>query len=221
MTSAPTGAPSGLATFNVRLLRTLFVLGAGAVFLFYFHLAAFIPSLHWNVIEFELAKHLWNERHYGLAFDYPPALWRPPFPVIIIMLLERVVDNPMLTFRILVAISITSFVSSSYISGKLVGSSVVFGILGALLALFCPALITALLGSVHGLGHIILLGVLGPTIAVSLQTFRFSHMLPWEKSGSSADAGWPVVGCLFSYTHRMHFRRMPIYRHYGCLDAKN
>jgi hypothetical protein len=144
---------------------------AALTFAVYLRVAAHIPSLEWNAIEFIIANHLWDFGRYATGAEYPPAVWRPVLPTFLVLAVDRLTDDPALTFRIIVASSMAALVAGVYMAGWVLGG-ILLASIAALLVLTCPAFITSGVLHRHGIAQICALGLLGPTIAVSVACLK-------------------------------------------------
>src|SRR5262245_54014819 len=90
-------------------------------FAVYFYFAAYIPTLGWNAIEFVIANHLWDFGRYAIGADFPPAIWRPVLPTYLVLVVERFTHDPVLTYRILVGLSMAAFVAGVFMASEMLG----------------------------------------------------------------------------------------------------
>jgi hypothetical protein len=161
---------------GLRLLATRSgcPLWAFATFVVVYDYAGSIHLLGGNAIEFVIANHWWDYGRYAMGFSYPTAVWRPVLPTFVVLLIERLTADPVVTFQLVAAISLSSFVASMYVCGRMLGG-VLLAHCGAVLAFTCPAITVLLLNHIHSISHLCMLGVLGPTVALSIRSLFLEY----------------------------------------------
>lgn len=170
-----TQTPSA-ARANARLLRFLqsrgaTVLGCGlwcvAAFAVYFVYAGRLSSFGWNITEFIIANQLQDAGRYALGATYPTAIWRPVGPTFIVLAIDALARDPVLTFQLLSASAMASFTASIYLLNRaLFGHWLAHA--GAALAFATPAVSIALINHSHAISHLAFLLVASPTLAASV-----------------------------------------------------
>ena len=169
----------GLIRFPVRsgsrLARLLEGRGATATacalwaivtFAVYFVYAGRLVIFGWNITEFIIADHLADYGRYALGATYPTAIWRPVGPTFLVVAVDALARDPLLTYQLLSAAAVTSLTVSTYLLNR-----VVFGQLlahtGAALAFATPAVTLSLLNHTHSISHLCFLLVASPTLLAS------------------------------------------------------
>ena len=134
-----------------------------AAFAVYFVYAGRIESFGWNSIEFIIANHLQDFGRYALGANYPAAIWRPAGPTFIILAIDALVHDPLLTYQLLAGLALASLVTSAYLINRML-----FGQLlahaGAALASATPLTSVALINHAHAISHLAFLVVASPTL---------------------------------------------------------
>ena len=169
----------------------------GAAFAVYFVYAGRIESFGWNAIEFIIANHLQDFGRYALGANYPAAIWRPVGPTFIILAIDALVRDPLLTYQLLAGLALASFVSSAFLINR-----VLFGPLlahaGAALAFATPLTSVALINHAHSISHLAFLLVASPTLLASV-----SCILAVRDSKPAARWLWiPSIGWVLCYLCR-------------------
>ncbi len=138
-----------------------------AAFAVYFVYAGRIESFGWNSIEFIIANHLQDFGRYALGANYPAAIWRPVGPTFIVLAIDALVRDPLLTYQILAGLALASLVTSTYLLNRLL-----FGQLlahaGAALAFATPLVSVSLINHAHSISHLCFLLVASPTLLASV-----------------------------------------------------
>src|SRR4051794_39095326 len=155
-----------------------------AAFAVYFVYAGRIESFGWNSIEFIIANHLWDFGRYALGPNYPAAIWRPVGSTFIILAIDTLARDPLLTYQLLAALALASFVTSAFLINRwLFGPLLAHA--GAALAFATPLTSVALINHAHSISHLAFLLVAGPTLLASV-----SCILAIRDSGPAARWLW-------------------------------
>lgn len=132
-----------------------------------FGYAGRIPTFTWNSVEFIIANHLRDFGHYALGATYPAAIWRPIGPTFLVLAVDTIVRDPLLTYQLLAAAAMTSLIVSTYVLNR-----TLFGPLlanaGAALAFAVPAVGISLINHAHSISHLCFLLVASPTLLASV-----------------------------------------------------
>jgi hypothetical protein len=141
---------------------------AGLAFASLYICIAYTWSLGWNAIEFIIANHLRDFGHYGTGAYYPPAIWRPILPTLLVYFVDGLTCDPLLTLQLIAGSSLAIFVVSIYLANRFLWGLATAN-LGAFLAFTFPAITILLATHIHSISHLVLLAVIGPAIAFSVR----------------------------------------------------
>ena len=142
-------------------------LWAASTFAVYFIYAGRIAGFGWNIVEFIIANHLQDAGRYALGATYPTAVWRPVGPTFIVLALDAVARDPLLTYQILAGLALASFTASVYLLNRFLFGQLLANA-GAALAFATPVATVSLINHTHSISHLCFLLVASPTLLASV-----------------------------------------------------
>ena len=168
-------------------------LWAVTTFFVYFDHAGRITTLAWNALEFIIANNLTDFGRYAYAERSPTAVGRPVLPTFLVLVIDGVTRDPVLTYQIISGLALASFVTSIFWINRLFSGFLLANI-GAALAFITPAVTVSLLNHFQSLSHICFLGLSSPTLLLSLIALSAvhcnePHAIRWL---CVAGAGWSL-----------------------------
>jgi hypothetical protein len=171
---------------------------AVAAFAVYFVYAGRIGGFSWNIIEFIIANHLQDFGRYALGAAYPTAVWRPVAPTLMVLAIDAVARDPLLTYQILSGAAMASFTASVYLLNRMLFGQLLANA-GAALAFATPIVSVSLINHAHSISHLCFLLAASPTLLASVICLLRVH------DGKSSAARWAwlaSVGWILCYLCR-------------------
>jgi hypothetical protein len=135
----------------------------------FMHLAR-LPHNSWS-IELSIARNLVNGYGYVAAPMDPPALWRPPLAVAVLVPIEMLFQDPQIIYRVYGTLTLAGFLASMFYLMRMLGGKVAAHF-SQLIILSTPAF-THLVSHIYTFtGYLLLFGMVTLSVLVTLWSWQ-------------------------------------------------